>query len=513
MIRYALLIETVSIQQYIFSSNKLKENIGASYIIEHLVFGKGGIMDEVIEKMFSKSFDCEEWKQSSPNDNGPCFIGYFGGGNVLLFFEDVNNVTLFVKEFSKRCLLTFPTLRFVFGLKEQFDINNYKAEYKLLTIDLQKNKSSYIPITSIPKHGITADCPWSNETAEYYEVKSKQYISSASMAKLWANELAATNLNKYFKVDEHYTFTDEIDQLGQEKEGSYIAVVHIDGNGMGKIFSNINSLSELRKKSIAVSNKALEAMRALIDYTVTMIKQGKLKNLSLKHENENTEKEKTIIPIRPILVGGDDITFICEGRTGVHLAEKFIEFFYDDTERKKLPTATDKLMDGACAGIAIVKTHFPFYKAVKLAEDLCFEAKEKSRSDGKCYISYYYSASTFSGKLNLLRQRTHKCGNKSAYFGPYQLFDGTQKKSIEELKKGIGFFNDKDKWPQNKVMRLREVIAGTQTSQELFEKEIKEIGITLPRNKSKIWEEGCTPYFDQIELMEFYLPELLNSQS
>jgi hypothetical protein len=31
----ALIVDTVSIQKYIFSSNKLKENIGASYIVEN----------------------------------------------------------------------------------------------------------------------------------------------------------------------------------------------------------------------------------------------------------------------------------------------------------------------------------------------------------------------------------------------------------------------------------------------------------------------------------------------
>ena len=34
MIRHAVLLDTVSIQRYVFSSSKLKENIGASHLVK-----------------------------------------------------------------------------------------------------------------------------------------------------------------------------------------------------------------------------------------------------------------------------------------------------------------------------------------------------------------------------------------------------------------------------------------------------------------------------------------------
>jgi hypothetical protein len=504
---FAVLIEAVSIQQYIFSSNKLKENIGASYIIEKLLYNENGLMDSILREneFFGKDFKINSWKEEKENEINPeGEIGFIGGGNTLIFFNKQVIANKFIKRFSKDCLLKFPSLRIAFGIKDNFNISDYKNEYQKLLLDLKERKAKYIPIVSIPKHGITADCPWSNDTAEVFEEKSKTYISHSSKSKIHAAKEAQANQEKTYKsLNGKYALTDEVDNLGQNKEASYIAVVHIDGNGMGKIFSSINNISGLREKSKAVSFKANNAMELLISHIIDIKEQKLLDVLNFKFDDKN----KTILPIRPILVGGDDVTFICEGKLGVYLAEKFIGCFYDETERSKNKESTDKLMDGACAGVAIVKSHFPFYKAVKLAEDLCSEAKKISRSNGGSSISYYYSATTFSGSLDELRKKTHEAQSGNMYFGPYKLFEDKDAHSIENLKNGIKHF--KERWPKNKVMQLREIIADSGSAQKLFEKEFSEIGLQLPNTQPCIWANRRTAFFDQIELMDFYLDTLL----
>ncbi len=520
--KFAVLIEATSIQHYIFSSNKLTENIGASYIIEKLLYGENGLMDEILKHLLGQDFNINLWKGARDIEpDSPCEVGYIGGGNTLVFFESEDLAKIFIKSFSTKCLLKYPSLRIVIGVKSGFDTANYKDEYEKLLKDLKGRKASYVPNVSIAKHGITTDCPWSNEAAEVYNKKSSNYISMSSSSKLNASEQSLKNQNNIFPcLNGIYKLPNEIDKMGQDKEASYIAVVHIDGNGMGKIFSDINDIKELRKKSRAVSDKANSAMAKLIEHVIKIKEDKKLTDLKFK-ENDN------FLPIRPILVGGDDVTFICEGRMGMYLAEKFIGYFYDEPERIKDSQSPEKLMDGACAGVAIVKSHFPFYKAVKLAEDLCGEAKKSSRTDPGSYISFYYSATTFSGTIEELRGKTHVAQSGELYFGPYKLFKPDDSHSIEKLKQGIRLFKGKTSsvnidnqptdiyWPRNKVMRIREVIADTHSAQKLFENEMNDLGLSFPNNKPTIWKKmetktnSKTEMFDQIELMDLYLDNLL----
>ena len=519
-LKFAVLIEATSIQQYIFSSNKLTENIGASYIIEKLLYGKNGSMDEILKRLFTPDFNINLWREAKDLEpDSPCEVGYIGGGNTLVFFENEDHAKFFIKSFSTECLLKFPSLRIVIGVKRNFDTTYYKDEYEKLLQDLKKRKASHVHNVSIAKHGITADCPWSNEAAEVFRKTSSNFISMTSSSKLFASNQSFNNQNNTFPcLNDIYQLPDEIDKLGQDKEASYIAVVHIDGNGMGKIFSKINDIKELRKKSKAVSDKTNSAMVKLIEHVIEIKEDKKLTDLRFN-------EDANFLPIRPILVGGDDVTFICEGRLGMYLAEKFIGYFYDETERNKGSESSEKLMDGACAGVAIVKSHFPFYKAVKLAEDLCNEAKKTSRKDSS--ISFYYSATTFSGTLEELRDKTHVAQSGNLYFGPYKLFEPTETHSIEKLKEGIRLFKGKTScvnidnhttdiyWPRNKVMSIREVIADNASAQKLFEKEMKDLGLSFPNNKPTIWEsigvekDLKTAMFDQIELMDFYLDNLL----
>jgi hypothetical protein len=113
------------------------------------------------------------------------------------------------------------------------------------------------------------------------------------------------------------------------------------------------------------------------------------------------------------------------------------------------------------------------------------------------------------------------------YYGPYLLFKDASIHSIKRLKEGIKLFkgliscentqnpSGKIIWPMNKVMRLRDTIADSESGQKLFETEMTDLNLTFPDNKSTIWSkidaanQLQTQLFDQIELMDFYLDNLL----
>ena len=96
----ALLFDTRSIQRYIFSGNKLRTNVGASYIVDRIFFDE--LIDGVLKKMFpGEKFpsDNDAWEpakdESKPWEKmQDCCVAYVGGGNALILFNSAAKVIL-----------------------------------------------------------------------------------------------------------------------------------------------------------------------------------------------------------------------------------------------------------------------------------------------------------------------------------------------------------------------------------------------------------------------------------
>ncbi len=503
----AVLIDSVSIQPYIFSSNKLKENIGASFIIEKLLFNE--VMIATLKDKFNDHF-ANDWKKN-PGDikiekeEIQCEIGYIGGGNALVLFIDESHAYEFIRDYSTEVLLRFPGIRVAFGVDTQFDVTEkgFQDSRMRLNEALIKNKSHEFRNVVPFKHGIVEDCPLSNEAQERKHLyEDNRFISAMSYVKFEACKISQESINAFYKEElkSRYCLTDELDKLGQPADKGYIAVVHVDGNGMGQRFMACKDLTELRKLSAEVSKLAGSAMKKLIEYTVQLF-DGKILNKNNDFDLR-MEKDKQILPIRPIIVGGDDITFVCEGRLGVHLAEKLIEFM-TSTEISNETIA-------ACAGIAIVHTKYPFYRAYTLAEELTANAKNASRKEKSSWLSFLISSGGFSGSLEEVIDQKFSTPNGSLYGGPYRV--DSDLATMKALKEGIKFLTIKEdsRWPQSKIMEMRDVLRKDQSTMKYFISEMKAHKRKLSEDdKNVLWDNRKTPYYDIIELKDFYPGELL----
>jgi hypothetical protein len=90
---------------------------------------------------------------------------------------------------------------------------------------------------------------------------------------------------------------------------------------------------------------------------------------------------RDIIPIVPLVLGGDDLTVVCDGRQALQFTKTFIDCFEEET--RKHPAINSILKEGvtSCAGVAIVKPHFPFFAGYQLAEELLKSAKKLAKKD------------------------------------------------------------------------------------------------------------------------------------
>lgn len=537
---FAVLIDTVSIQKYVFASNKLKENIGASYLVEEIY---EDYLDDSLSDVLKLSIkDVKEIKklwiehpeiiQLNQNNQYPFEIGYIGGGNALLFFREFKSSQEFIRNWTKKLLQKCPGLSTAVAISDEmngFDLDNFIHEKNVLFKQLIINKNSYIPIVAPLKQGITADCPKSGYAAEkkYPSPDTVEYISSVSYAKLHAAEDSSKKLeNDFIKVlrekasENKYKFSDGIEKVGQKTGESHIAIVHIDGNDMGRRFSECKSLKELRTLSNNLKAATHEAFADLVQHNMIQL----MINVNLNKEGINCDETEqredgtsaTRLPLRSIVIGGDDITFITDGRLGLYLAYHFIKLWIRKTKE------LTKEDFSCCAGVAIIKTKYPFYRGYELAEDLCRQAKKMARNKtNSSWVDFHIAYGGFSGSIDQIRKKffTTPDGNM-LHAGPYQVSskDNDSINSFENFLQGIKTFQNIEYWPRSKVKEFRDALSSGYYATEIWLNQNhidKNTKRTLPNYNHhpefqlKGWKDKITPYFDMVDLIDFY-PDYLS---
>lgn len=497
----AILLDVLSIQKYIFQSNQLKENLGGSFIIEKL------ILHQLFQDL---EIDIENWfNENDTINNNEIKVGYIGGGNALLFTDNSKNASDFIENYLLKVLLEFPGLQVAFAINNEFDLKNYKESFKILINQLVDYKNSLRNTNIIQKEPYHTSCQFTDEVAvaEYDADNTKKYISETVETRLKYVDNIKTKHQEI--IDENkkdkYTFTNILDQLGQSDIKSYIAVVHIDGNGIGDKFKEANTLSFAQTLSKQVSNLCNNSFQKTIDFIISNVVDDNNFNLHLKNE-----KGKTILPIRPILIGGDDITFVCEGNLGIYLAEKFIEYF--TTEKIIIDNKEETFT--ACAGIAIAKTKYPFNKIYDLAEELCQDAKRIAKEDIMHYkssIAYFKAQDGIDGNLEQLKRLYYTTSTgKLLYKGPFILNSNkNEENEFNTIKNGAKKYAEINKV---KLQQIKQALINNDITEiELLELQLKNQNIVLVNDK--IFDAGSIRIslpnikdsdFDKIELLDVY---------
>lgn len=133
------------------------------------------------------------------------------------------------------------------------------------------------------------------------------------------------------------------------------AVIHADGNGLGaKIAAMTDSLKTDKEVIKAYKNFSMQLETATL--------------------NAFESAKQDIKNIREIILGGDDITVVCDANDALDFTEKFLSAFEKETQRLFQNEGLT-----ACAGIAFANHKYPFHYAVNLAESLCNYAKTHSK--------------------------------------------------------------------------------------------------------------------------------------
>ena len=535
----AILFDVQSIQKYIFANNKLKANVGASYIVDRLF--EDVLCKDVILNLESGA-DITSWKtrrDSITSLPASVYVAYIGGGKALILIDNdrVNIIEDIIKTFTAQVLTQYPGLKVgvTTGLVT-LEKDQFKSDERQLFKQLKDNQYTLNPILHPANTGLTTICDYSGDTADAVVNfgDGERFVATSFIAKYNAFEAANARLKKdlFGTEDIEWVFPSKLNELGQNKSTEKsktgindIAIVHIDGNNMGARFISCNGLEERSALSEKVATKTLESFKSLIQWIID--------KYDILTKPKNLELTDKMLPIRPIIVGGDDITFVCNARIAVQAAHFLMQELLSDNHGMSI---------SSCAGIAVIPTYYPFFRGYQMAEQLCDSAKSKMRAYNKdngvnesCWLDFAFLHGETAPTLEQFFANEYSSLRGNMHYGPYQVYNvhaSITKKDIFALTKLLEcthqFNLTKEKTykgellAHNKIKELRSVLQDNQHIQDLFIEQLKKNEKILPDIvgwegfAKQLWDEvkigdtreSKTPYVDAIELMDYILPGL-----
>ena len=426
-----VMLQTNSNQPFIFSSPRLREQIGASFEITLL---SRWVKEEAEKLLKQKPLPTSFWVSDS---SGKVIVRFTDdeGGPKDLAKQLIREVTLraltdapgldvtgvFIKatsntvdaddlqeldrvflEYSlnrRPAAARFPQFPFLErGSESALPASASLGDLKFSQESLQRNNFDESSPLSLPSRvkRVFASTSRKRQVDDVKERLAKQGKELKQEPQLYPTKLAAA-------------FQDGEEFENAKNMLSSVGVVHIDGNGVGAIMRDLGCAHRAVQK-VGVSTISDEESKGLQSFIMEVNRRldDVVKDaIALSWYDVQELTPDTVVPIVPVLVGGDDVTVYTDGRYAIPFAEAYIHHYErltkdDDLLSVLAIVAGGKKADAperdhfeiddyiiqnpgpltASAGVAIVGRNFPFHIAYDLAEELVSRGKKLGKKPG-----------------------------------------------------------------------------------------------------------------------------------
>lgn len=434
-------IDVLGIQGYVFASNRLRDVLAASWMVDHVMRRDAGSL--------------LQWGVTDDR------VLLAAGGNAIIEFANLDDARTWIRRYTRWLQDEAPGLDIVVAHRP-YDGRSLAWGLKALAVDLARAKLERQP--SAPQLGlsVTAACSVTGlpattlDRGEFVSGRIARLRAQTEQAKeRWQRFLPAC-----LKHASGWTtaFPDEIDLMGRARgETSLLGVVHVDGNGVGKAIKywldrcldeeigDEQVRAEYREWSSGIDELGERVLLATIRRAASCIieevnEHGEKRcvvrgtpdelGFPLREDATSYAPRKVLLPLRPILLGGDDLTFVCDGRIALDLAATALREF-EATYVPHLGQGGGERTLTACAGVALVKAHAPFHRSYDLAASLCASGKRARRdvnqqrqADTGCWLDWHAGPTRPAETVDDLRRREYQGGNLTMRPYPLVAFDG-----------------------------------------------------------------------------------------
>lgn len=433
---FAWLFEAKAIQNYVFDSGQLRDLVGASDLVSCLARATAdsdhearGLIEASSELVTDHRDLIGRVRRAVVPDALPKALLAFSrraSGAFCLHSEDETLLQEIRALWWLAAQLRCPGLEMSEALSEKEVTQNAVGKARIESMSaaykggsgLRRNTAAelapaghpytfFVPRTGRPSIGVV---PYDEEPA-YLDVLTKQHRLRASALRTSDNVAKRfLGINKADQEGRLHCFPrnlnsgkNEPDTFDNPKfpfrsDDTRIAVIHADVSGLGNIFQKATA-------TLRDVKNVLELATA-IELAIEAAAQAATAEVLLRRAVPATyefKEEIAIIPARPVLLGGDDITILVRA----DLALSFTATLLIEIEKKttnllgQLRAKFDDTLPewlSACAGVAIIKRGQPFLMAHALAASLCTYAKRRAK-DGRnllypSAIAFHVSGST-----------------------------------------------------------------------------------------------------------------------
>lgn len=339
------LLDLAGIQRFLFRNERLRDIGAASALIEALSERETGL-----------------FAREARSAGAEMLVA--AGGNAALLADDAETLKHAFRRISRALLLRGDGLQIVCAV-QPYDDGALAEGYHHAIRQLERRKFSVPRDTTFTFSGLEPFQPLAPPPplAELKPAVPPNFVEPADLGRM----ICASPSEKF----------------------GLMAVVSVDGIGMGKRLiawmqdhrAASNDVA-FREEYTAWSESLKTRWRTAWEAALREIaRQFAPPEFALEHAGRQVRLQRDgggrlFLPCRHIYQGGDDLTFVCDARLALSLTAFLVRTLENLPPGDGVPARFHRLT--ASAGVVYVDAHFPFVRAVRLAETMQKAAKKKA---------------------------------------------------------------------------------------------------------------------------------------
>lgn len=397
-------LEIGGIQKFILGTGKLKEMVGGSELIESV------FKDFLHEWCEDNGYSLIDDQITEPPTEKQIVVAQNNAGEAHLIFSDKKISKNFLTEFGMSVITEYPGLP-VYGASAEckWSKDSVDEARQIVKNKIDMCRSSEMSSTGMPclpfcipakldgLPSLSKTCEKWDDGKKIHENVSlpsatKRYKKLIRKAEQRLTESLTNRDNPLFAPKGYeWKWPSDLEELLKGEDSDRIALIHMDGNDLGKVLQEkLREVAKQKKRGSKDKSeryeKQLRKMRkfsefieksthAAFDAAVKKVLKFVYPEASETEDSNFDPTEDTkplIVPLRPCVLGGDDVTVIVRADLALLFVAEFIKTFEDVTQK------SDRLSMGV--GMVIANKGYPFLKAFNLAESLLENAKNRTKN-------------------------------------------------------------------------------------------------------------------------------------